>query len=120
MLFKINFIFIYCLIDLTLKIIKLILSILIINNKSRFRWKFSMKGGIQMPMQLMEVAQEGASAIDFSGFITALTSSITVTQVLTVLGSVVGVGMTFFLMWLGVRKAVKSFTSAVSSGRIRI
>ena len=65
---------------------------------------------------------EGATstAIDFSASITALTGSITVTQVLTVLASVVGVGMAFFLMWLGVRKAVRSFTSAVASGRIRL
>ena len=60
------------------------------------------------------------SAIDFSGYITALTSSITVAQVLTVLASVVGVGMVFFLMWLGVRKATRGFTTAVSTGRIRI
>lgn len=63
---------------------------------------------------------EGTTNIDFSGYITALTSSITVEQVLTVLASVVGVGMIFFLMWLGVRKATKGFTTAVSTGRIRI
>lgn len=61
-----------------------------------------------------------ASTIDFSGFISALTSSITPAQVLVVLAAVVGVGMTFFLMWLGVRKATRAFTSAVASGRIRI
>ncbi len=60
------------------------------------------------------------STIDFSGYITALTGSITVAQVLTVLAAVVGVGMTFFLMWLGVRKATRGFTTAVSTGRIRI
>lgn len=63
---------------------------------------------------------EGSTAIDFTGYISALTSSITVTQVLTVLAAVVGVGMTFFLMWLGVRKATRGFTTAVASGRIRI
>ena len=64
---------------------------------------------------------EGASnAIDLSSFITALTGSITPTQVLTVLASVVGIGMTFFLMWLGVRKAIRAFTSAVRSGKLRI
>lgn len=63
---------------------------------------------------------EGTTTIDFSSFITALTGSITVQQVLAVLASVVGVGMIFFLMWLGVRKAVRSFTSAVASGRIRL
>ena len=57
---------------------------------------------------------------DFSGYIAALTGSITPAQVLTVLASVVGVGMIFFLMWLGVRKATKGFTTAVATGRIRI
>lgn len=61
-----------------------------------------------------------SDAIDFTGYISALTSSISVSQVLTVLAAVVGVGMTFFLMWLGVRKATRGFTTAVSSGRIRI
>ena len=59
-------------------------------------------------------------AIDFTGYSTALTSSISVAEVLTVLASVVGVGMAFFLMWLGVRKATRGFTTAVSTGRIRI
>lgn len=63
---------------------------------------------------------ETAAAIDFTGFIAALTGSISTAQVLTVLASVVGVGMAFFLMWLGVRKATRSFTSAVATGRIRI
>ena len=61
-----------------------------------------------------------ASTIDFSAFITALTKAITAEQVLGVLASVIGVGMVFFLMWLGVRRAVRSFTTAVSTGRIRI
>ena len=64
---------------------------------------------------------EGSTtAIDFSEYITALTATITPAQVLTVLASVVGVGMVFFLMWLGVRKATRGFTTAVATGRIRI
>lgn len=59
-------------------------------------------------------------ALDFSGFITALKSSITPAEVLTVLAAVIGVGMAFFLMWLGVRKATRAFTSAVATGKIRI
>lgn len=58
--------------------------------------------------------------IDFSGFITALTSAITPVQVLAVLASIVGVGMSFFLMWLGVKKATYAFTTAVSTGRLHI
>ncbi len=62
----------------------------------------------------------GAVEVDLTSFVTSLTGSIAPTDILTVLGSVVGVGMGFFLMWLGVRKAVRAFTSAVSTGRIRI
>lgn len=61
-----------------------------------------------------------SATIDFTNYISALTSSISVTEVLTVLAAVVGVGMSFFLMWLGVRKATRGFTVAVSTGRIRI
>ena len=68
--------------------------------------------------QIAEVAP--GATIDFSSFISALTASITPAQVLTVLAAVIGVGMTFFLMWLGVRKATKAFTSAVATGKIRI
>lgn len=65
-------------------------------------------------------AEQTLNTVDFSGYITALTSTITTSQVLAVLASVVGVGMGFFLMWLGVRKATTSFTVAVATGRIRI
>lgn len=63
---------------------------------------------------------EPSTSIDFTGYISALTGAITTAQVLTVLAAVVGVGMSFFLMWLGVRKATRAFTSAVASGKIRI
>lgn len=70
-----------------------------------------------MPFYIMEAVGD---TIDFSGYITALKSSITPAQVLTVLAAVVGIGMAFFLMWLGVRKATRAFTSAVATGKIRI
>lgn len=59
------------------------------------------------------------NAVDLSSFITALTGSITPAQVLAVLASVVGIGMTFFLMWLGVKKSTTAFTTAIKSGRLR-
>lgn len=73
-------------------------------------------------MSLFQIGDGAAavSSIDFTSYISALTGSITPAQVLTVLTAVVGVGMVFFLMWLGVRKATKGFTTAVSTGRIRI
>ena len=62
----------------------------------------------------------GAVEVDLSSFITQLTGSITPADIITVLGSVVGVGMAFFLMWLGIRKAIVAFSSAVKSGKIRL
>ena len=71
-------------------------------------------------MGLLVAEGEVASNIDFTSFVNALTGTITPAQVLTVLAAVIGVGMAFFLMWLGVHKAVRTFTTAVSTGRIRL
>lgn len=49
---------------------------------------------------------------------TALVSSITPEQLITVLAGIVGVGMTFYLMWFGARKLKQIFTSAVTKGKI--
>lgn len=62
----------------------------------------------------------GEVTVDLSSFITSLTGSIKPSDIITVLASVVGVGMAFFLMWLGIRKAIGAFTSAVRSGKIRL
>lgn len=50
---------------------------------------------------------------------TALTSSITPTEIVTVLASIIGVGMAFVLMWFGVRKLKTIFTNAVTKGKIK-
>ena len=70
-------------------------------------------------MLYLEGDVSGAT-IDLTGFITALTGSITPAQILTILASVIGVGMSFVLMWFGVRKAVKLFTNAMARGRIKV
>lgn len=61
-----------------------------------------------------------ATTPDFSGLITALQTAITPAQLLTILASVVGVGMGFLLMWFGVRKIVKIFTSALQRGKLKM
>lgn len=63
---------------------------------------------------------DNAMTIDFGSFVDALTASITPADVLGILSQVIGVGMLFFLLWLGVRKATKAFTNAVASGKIKI
>ena len=57
---------------------------------------------------------------DFSGLITALQTAITPAQILAIITSVVGVGIAFVLMWLGVRKIAGAFISAVQDGTFRI
>lgn len=70
---------------------------------------------------LLLIGDEVVSSVpDFSTFISTLQGSITPAQLLTILGSVVGVGMTFFLMWFGVRKISKAFTGAVTNGSLRV
>ena len=46
----------------------------------------------------------------------ALIKSITPSQIITVLASIVGVGMTFVLMWFGVRKLISIFKNSVLYG----
>lgn len=65
-------------------------------------------------------AAAGSSDMDFSVLLDAIKGSITPQQVLIVLAAVIGVGMSFFLMWLGARKATGAFTAAVSRGKIKI
>lgn len=66
---------------------------------------------------------EGASAvsqIDFSPIINALTTAITPADIISVLASVVGVGLVFVLMWFGVRKLIKIFKNAVTKGKMSL
>lgn len=57
---------------------------------------------------------------DLEPLVTALQGSITAEQLITVLVSIVGVGMSFVLMWFGARKAVRIFSSALTKGKLRI
>lgn len=51
---------------------------------------------------------------------TALVASITPGQIVAVLAAIIGVGMTFVLMWFGVRKLVSIFKKAVTKGKISV
>lgn len=52
--------------------------------------------------------------------IDALTGSIAPADLLSVLASIIGVGMGFVLMWFGVRKLVRIFMGALKNGNIRV
>lgn len=51
---------------------------------------------------------------------TALVASITPGQIVAVLAAIIGVGMSFVLMWFGVRKLVSIFKKAVTKGKISV
>ena len=61
-----------------------------------------------------------SNALDFSPIRTALTTAVTPAQIITIIAGVIGVGMTFVLMWFGVRKLVSIFRKAVTKGKISV
>ena len=61
-----------------------------------------------------------ASSVDFTEYITKITSLVTPAQVLTVLGTVAGVGIGFVLMWFGARKIKSSFVNAFTKGKLSL
>lgn len=63
-------------------------------------------------------ASEAVSAIT-SGF-SQITSTITIGNVLTVLGIVLAVAVGFFFFWWGIRKVVRVVTAAFKKGKISV
>lgn len=61
-----------------------------------------------------------SNALDFSSISTALTTAVTPAQIIAIIASIIGVGMTFVLMWFGVRKLVSIFKKAVTKGKISV
>ena len=67
---------------------------------------------------------EGGSVMDsmantIAPLATAITESITPSDLIGVLASIVGIGMAFVLMWFGARKIKQIFTNAVTKGKIK-
>lgn len=71
-----------------------------------------------------ELVEGGTAMADMANTIeplmTSLTSSITPGQIIGVLAAIIGVGMTFVLMWFGARKLVSIFKKAVTKGKISV
>lgn len=65
---------------------------------------------------------EGA-AMDFSvtelaQITSAITDVISVTDIVTLIASILGVGAVFVLMWFGIRKGKSTVLNAIKNGRI--
>lgn len=61
---------------------------------------------------------EGTTAINITPFIEALQASIQVADIVTLMGSIVGIGVGFVLAWFGINKAKSYFVRAVTRGRL--
>lgn len=62
----------------------------------------------------------GMAGLDFTPVITALTSAVTPTQIITLVAGLIAFGIVYVFMWFGIRKIVKIFRSAVMGGRITV
>lgn len=62
----------------------------------------------------------GMASLDFTPVITALTSAVTPTQIITLIGGLIAFGIVYVFMWFGIKKIVKIFRSAVMGGRITV
>lgn len=68
----------------------------------------------------MVMENAASNALDFSAISTALTTAVTPAQIITIIAGIIGVGMTFVLMWFGIRKLVSIFRKAVTKGKISV
>lgn len=67
-----------------------------------------------------EIGGEVMADLDFDPVITALTTAVTPTQIITLLAGIIAFGIVYVFMWFGVRKIIKIFRSAVMGGRITV
>ncbi len=61
-----------------------------------------------------------AAPVDFAPLKTALLGTVTPAQLIAIIAGVVGIGMTFFLVWLGIKKLTRAFQNSVRSGKLSI
>lgn len=60
------------------------------------------------------------NTLDFEPVVTALTTSVTPAQIITLVASIIAFGIPFVFMWFGLRKVIKIFRSAVMGGHITV
>ena len=65
--------------------------------------------------------QETSQAVfNVASLLSTPQSSVSASDVLTLIGSCVGAGMAFVLAWFGGRQVVRSFSSALKKGKISV
>lgn len=69
-------------------------------------------------MVLTESVNIGADTI--MSILEAITSTMSVTQIVAMIAGIIGVGMTFVFLWWGVRKGFKAIMGAVTRGKLKV
>lgn len=67
-----------------------------------------------------EAGSTAVTAADINGVITAMTSQISVTTIMTVLVAAIGAAIGFVFMWWGVRKLLATFFSGFRKGKASV
>lgn len=58
--------------------------------------------------------------IDVSALASALSTAVTPSDIVTLIATVVGAGMSLVLVWFGSRKLLSGFMGALKKGKLRI
>lgn len=77
-----------------------------------------LRSALQIAKLLLE--GESVSGLDFSGLISAVTGTITPTQILAYMGTIVAAGVGIYLAWVFGRKAVSSVLNAIRGKKPRV
>lgn len=64
--------------------------------------------------------QTSTVAFDVASLVTSLNSAVGAADVLTLIGTCVGVGVGFVLTWFGARKLIRVFFGALKKGKISV
>lgn len=68
----------------------------------------------------MQTTATGFASIDFSGITNAITTQITPSDIVVLMGTVIAAGLLFSLAWWGGRVIVNSVMTAIKTGRLTI
>lgn len=74
--------------------------------------------GVASTLPVLAFAE--STPVGYDTVITGITSSISVTQIATMVGAILAGGIGFVLFWMGARKGTRALMGAITKGKIKI
>lgn len=71
-------------------------------------------------MSVLAFAEGTPTPVGYDTVITGITSSISVTQIASMVGAILAGGIGFVLFWMGARKGTRALMGAITKGKIKI